>query len=184
MWCAWCENVREKYFCTSYFWCNIKFASGEINWWCTKNNPSFDCSPLKSFSLQYLAVAAGLEEKLDENVYKSFYLSGVSCFMTGQYSNHKSLLYFKVDLWERGNWKEELFWGFYKFGFVIPCYKKPDHPLPLSKTTLAAQRSRSKKWPSNYCDWKSIQELCNTLQCSLAPFFHWKLPNEYLSLNL
>lgn len=75
-------------------------------------------------------------------------------------------------------------WVFYKFGLVIASYKKPDHPLPSSKTTLAAQGSRSKKWPSNYCDWKSIQEWCNTLQCSLAPFFHWKLPNEYISLNL
>lgn len=74
--------------------------------------------------------------------------------------------------------------GFHKFGLVIACCKKPDHPLPPSKTTLAAQGSTSKKWPSNYCDWKSIQELCNTLQRSLAPFFHWKLPNEYISLNL
>lgn len=131
-----------------------------------------------------MAVAAALEEESDENVYKSFYLSGITCFMPSQYSNHKSPFCFKADLWERGNWKEKSFWVFYKFGLVIAGYKKPDHPLPSSKTTLAAQGSRSKKWPSNYCDWKSIQELCNTLQCSLAPFFHWKLPNEYISLNL
>lgn len=76
-------------------------------------------------------VAAILEEESGENVYKSSYLSGVCCFMPGQYNSHKPLFCFKVDLRERTNWEEGLFGVFYKFGFAIACYKKPDHPLPL-----------------------------------------------------
>jgi len=44
-----------------------------------------------------------LEEESDDNVYKTFYLGGITCFVPGQYNNHKSLFCFKVDLRERGN---------------------------------------------------------------------------------
>lgn len=101
--------------------------------------------------------------------------------------NTTTINLFSVSKWicGKGGIERKNYLGFFNmFALVIASYKKPDHPLPPSKTTLAAQGSRAKKWLSNYCDWKSIQELCNTLQCSLAPFFHWKLPNEHISLNL
>lgn len=81
--------------------------------------------------LWYVAAAAMLEEESDDNVYKTFYLRGITCFMPGQYNNHNSLFCFQVDWRERGNWKEELFWLFYKFVLVMVCYLKPDHPTPF-----------------------------------------------------
>lgn len=125
----------------------------------------------------YVAAAAMLEEESHDNVYKISYLGGIARFMPGQYNNHKSLFCFKVDLWEKGNWKEELFWLFYRFVLVMVCYLKPDH---LPPRLLRQQQSRETD-PRN--DWAIIVIESPSKNYAILSTAHrllsLKLPNEY-----
>lgn len=127
--------------------------------------------------LWYVAAVATLEEESDDSAYKTSYLGGTAWFMPGQYNNHRSLSCFKVDLWEKENWKEELFWLFYKSVLVMVSYLKSE---PFPPPLLRQQQSRDTD-PRN--DWAIIVIESSSKNFAILSTAHWllslKLPNEY-----
>lgn len=107
----------------------------------------------------YVSAAARLVEEADDNAHKTFYLDSITCLISVQCNNHrcggkKEVKENHFDYFKNLFSLQSAIWN-----LIIPCPFK----------TTADQGNRSKKWLSNYCDWKSCSRLVQyfpMLSCS------------------